>query len=281
MDALILAAGYGTRLQPYTLSRPKALVEVAGRPMMEYAIDSLRNAGVDRVVVNVHHLGSQIVEYLSNRRDSGLSFWISDETDLLCDTGGGLRKAMLLDRVFPVNPSRPSDTSRPPLQQEPFFVFNADVWCNLDLRGLMAAHRTSGALVTMAVKARSTSRALLVNASGLLCGWRNLMTGEEKIGRTAGGMVPEGPLPHVSPGHTPLSDGLEPVAFSGIQVVSPALVNHFDETGAFSVMPAYLRLCATQKIQTYRRDECVWMDMGSTAHLERAAREISALCQSR
>ena len=271
-DAMILAAGYGTRLQPYTLTRPKALVEVNGRPMIDYAIHRLKAAGVRRMVVNVHHLAGQIVEYLYHYPDPEITFWISDETDDLCDTGGGIRKALLGDKVYPLR-GEPSDDR--PLQGAPFFVYNADIWCDTDLLALYDAHVSAHALATLAVKRRQTSRALLVAPDGTLCGWRHLGTGEEKISRAVSGEALPGSLPVRTPQHTSLSDGLEPVAFSGIQVVSPEILSDMTETGAFSVTDFYLRICASRRVQTWPDEQCLWLDMGNAQTLDRAARLIA------
>ena len=270
--AMILAAGYGTRLQPYTLTRPKALVEVNGRPMIDYAIHRLKAAGVRRMVVNVHHFADQIVDYLSRYPDPDLAFWISDETGFLYDTGGGIRKALLGDSVYPL---RDTPSGSRPLSEGPFFVYNADIWCDTDLRALYGAHVASHALATLAVKHRRTSRALLIAPDGSLCGWRHLGTGEEKISRTASGEALSGPLPVCTPQHTSLSDGLEPVAFSGIQVVSPEILSDMTETGAFSITDFYLQICASRRVQTLPDDRCLWVDMGNAATLDSAARLIA------
>ena len=271
-DALILAAGYGTRLQPYTLTRPKALVEVNGHPMIDYVIRRLKAAGVRRIVVNVHHFAGQIVDYLSHYPDPDIVFWISDETDALCDTGGGIRKALLADKVYLL---RGVPTGDAPLQGAPFFVYNADIWCNADLRMLYDAHVSAHALATLAVKRRQTSRALLVAPDGTLCGWRHLGTGEEKISRTVSGEALSGPLPVHTPQHTALSDGLDPVAFSGIQVVSPEILSDMTETGAFSITDFYLRICALRRVQTWPDEQCLWVDMGNAQTLDSAARLIA------
>ncbi|MCR5714023.1 MAG: nucleotidyltransferase family protein [Bacteroidales bacterium] len=267
-DALVLAAGYGTRLQPYTLTRPKALVEVNGHPMIDYAIRRLKAAGVRRIVVNVHHFAGQIVDYLSHYPDPDIVFWISDETDALCDTGGGIRKALLGDKVYPLRDVPAGDV---PLRQAPFFVYNADIWCDTDLRTLYEAHVAARALATLAVKQRNTSRALLVAPDGTLCGWRHLGSGEEKISRTVSDETLAGPLPVCTPHHTSLSDGLEPVAFSGIQVVSPEILSDMTESGAFSITDFYLRICATRRVQTWLDDRCLWVDMGNAQTLDSAA----------
>lgn len=276
MDALILAAGFGTRLRPYTDHTPKALVEVAGHPMIHYAISALAAAGVRRIVVNIHHLGNQIEDFLGAGRYPGIEFWVSDERDFLCDTGGGIRKAMLGEGVRPVGAvSRPQH-----LLHQPFFVYNADVWCDTDLRMLCNTHEASGALATLAVKHRPTSRPFLIGKDGTVCGWRHLGTGEEKLIRTvAGELVPDELIR--APHPAAWSDGLDEVAFSGIQVVSPDLLPLFTETGAFSITDTYLRLCGHHRIQTRTDDACIWVDMGKTATLQLAEKTVLEASQSR
>lgn len=276
MDALILAAGFGTRLRPFTDHTPKALVEVAGRPMIHYAISRLAEAGVRRIVVNIHHLGSQIEAFLASGRYPGIEFWVSDETDFLCDTGGGIRKAMLGEGVRPVGPV----FIKEPLFQRPFFVYNTDVWCNTDLQALYAEHTGSGAVATLSVKHRPTSRPFLTGPDGAVCGWRHHGTGEEKIIKTSDGRLVPDELIN-APHPAALSEGLEEVAFSCIQVVSPALLPLFTETGAFSITGTYLRLCGRHRIQTFTDDNCTWADMGNTTTMPQAERMILAADQLR
>lgn len=234
MDAMILAAGLGTRLQPYTLTRPKPLVEVGGVPMIELVIRRLLKAGVDRLVINIHHFGEQILEFLEAKNNFGIEILISDERGQLLDTGGGLKKAASL------------------FGDKPILVHNTDVLCTSDLRALYQAHLENAALVTLLVKHRPTSRSFLVNQQGLLCGWQNHQTGEQRIS-----------LPREAP--------LLPVAYSCIQVVEPRLFPLMTEEGAFSLTDCYIRISATERIQTVCDDACFWMDLGRVEHLTDAA----------
>ncbi len=241
MDAMILAAGLGTRLRPYTLHQPKALVKVGGVPMLELVILRLRHAGVRRLVINIHHFGAQITEYLRARDNFGLEILISDERGQLLDTGGGLKKAAGF------------------FGDSPLWVYNTDVLCDSDISELYAAHLRHNPLVTLLVSHRPTSRAFLVNEQGLLCGWQNNQTGERRISR---------------PG-----EALLPVAYSCIQVVDPRLFSLMTEQGAFSLTDCYIRLAATQELRTVCDDACLWMDLGRPEHLEAAAPFVADFLQ--
>lgn len=238
---MVLAAGLGTRLQPLTLDRPKALVEVGGRTMLEWTLRRLQQAGVAEVVVNVHHFAQMIVDYLAERKNFGLKIEISREDDLLLDTGGGLKHAAEFFR-------RAGD-------DEPFLLHNVDIVSTADLGALLQAHRKSGALVTLAVKRRASSRQLLFDGEGLLCG------------RRAGEAVEwarEAPEP-------------EPLAYSCLQAISPRIFSLLTEQGAFPIFPAYLRLAAAgERIAAFRMDEAYWRDLGRVESVRAAERDLAA-----
>ena len=164
MKAMILAAGLGTRLRPLTNSRPKALVPFRGVPMLEGVIRKLVNAGINEVIVNVHHFARDVIAYLDGLNSPGLTVHISDESDELMDTGGAILKARDLLH-----------------DEKAFLVHNVDVFTNLDLSALIEAHLKDDCLVSIAVKSRSTSRSLLFDKENLLAGWRHNETGEEFI----------------------------------------------------------------------------------------------------
>jgi NDP-sugar pyrophosphorylase family protein len=155
MKAMVLAAGLGTRLRPLTDDKPKALVEVAGRTLLEITLERLRGAGVREVIVNAHHFADQLVEYLRAHENFGMRVEVSRE-DVLLDTGGGLKQAAWFFRG----------------EDEPFLVHNVDVVSGIDLGRMVEAHRERGALATLAVKNRETSRLLLFDGDGWLCGRR-------------------------------------------------------------------------------------------------------------
>ena len=245
MKAMVLAAGLGTRLRPLTDDRPKALVEVAGRTMLEIALERLRSVGVNEVVVNAHHHAQQLIDYLSAHRNFGMEIEISREEELL-DTGGGLKKAA---HFF----LRSGDN-------EPFLVHNVDVLSSIDLRAIVQEHSGSGALATLAVQQRKTSRYLLFDNEGLLCGRRAGIDGAIEWAR-----------PVAEP---------EPLAFCGIHVLSPRIFARMEEDGAFSIVPAYLRLAALgERITAFRADAFYWRDLGRPESVQQAALDLAAgLC---
>jgi MurNAc alpha-1-phosphate uridylyltransferase len=226
MRAIILAAGLGTRLQPLTDKIPKALVPFKGTPLVERVIRNLADAGVDQVMVNVHHHAGQVVEFLRNLHVEGVSIGISDETRELMDTGG----ALLLARDFL-------------MEEADFLVHNVDVYTNLNIGQLVSAHRRSGALATMAVKKRSTSRSLLFDDNGHLCGWKHNETGESKMVRK------------------PVGE-LQDLGNSCIQVINAGFLDNFPETAPRSLTEMYLELANTRRIASFVHNEDYWFDLG-------------------
>jgi NDP-sugar pyrophosphorylase family protein len=246
MKAMVLAAGLGTRLRPLTNDRPKALVDVAGKTLLELTITRLKSFGVDEVIVNVHHFAEMVVEYLKARENFGIRIEISREDHELLDTGGGLKKAawFLTEHA----------QSSPLRRGEPFLVHNVDVLSTIDLRRLVIAHVESGALATLAVQQRETSRYLLFDENGQLCGRRAGNEGQPELVRAA--------------------SHWQARAFSGIHVVSSRIFP-LKEEGAFSIVQAYLRLAGEgEKIQAFRADEYYWRDLGRPENVARAAEEI-------
>ena len=154
MKAMIFAAGLGTRLKPLTDHMPKALVPVAGKPMLEHVIEKLKASGFNEIVINVHHFGNQIIDFLKEKDNFGIQIWISDETEELLDTGGGIKKAA---HFF----------------DEPFLVHNADILSNVNLKDLYEFHQASKNDATLLVSPRKTVRYLLFNEENRLCGWVN------------------------------------------------------------------------------------------------------------
>jgi NDP-sugar pyrophosphorylase family protein len=244
MKAMILAAGLGTRLRPLTNDRPKALVEVGGRTMLEIALTRLRAFGIREVIVNTHHHAQMVEDWLRSHAPVDMRVEISRE-DVLLDTGGGLKKA----GWFFGEPG--------PDQSAPFLLHNVDVVSTIDFAQMVRVHRESGALATLAVQDRTTSRYLLFDRDGQLCGRR---AGRDGIPETIRAVA------------DPLA-----LAFAGIHVISPRIFSLLDEDGAFSIIPAYLRLAAQgQRIAAFRADEYYWRDLGRPDHVEQAAHEIAA-----
>lgn len=239
MNGMIFAAGLGTRLAPLTLSRPKALVEVAGRPLLHRAIDSMAQAGVDCLVVNAHHFASQIVDYIGrNRRQWRMDIMVSDESDLLLDTGGGVAKALPLFA-----------------DDEPIVMLNADVVTDVPLGDLVAAHRKSGRDATLLTSPRPSTRHLLFGANGRLCGWEDEKNGKTRRAREAEVAFRE--------------------AFNGVHVVEQRLVRAFGSPRPLPIVTAYLD-CA-EEFHIGRQPMPAgryWFDVGTVEKLERAQKAL-------
>ncbi len=244
MKAMILAAGLGTRLRSLTDDRPKALVKIDGRTLLEITLTHLRSFGVREVIINVHHFADMIVEYLKKNDNFGMRIEVSRE-DALLDTGGGLKKAA---HFFL---RRSAEGSIP---EEPFIVHNVDVLSTIDLGRMVQFHADNHALATLAVQDRKSSRHLLFDDQFRLCG------------RRIGSDPPE------------LVGGLQPacaLAFSGIHVVSPRLLAMLSEEGAFSIIGSYLRLAAAgEKILAFRADQYYWRDLGQPENVAQAAQDL-------
>lgn len=242
MNAMIFAAGLGTRLRPLTNDRPKALVEVEGKTLLEHNILKLKNAGFDHIVVNVHHFAEQIIQFIESNNHFGIDIRISDEGELLMDTGGGIRKAL------------------PLLQdQEPLLIHNVDIISDIDVKSLYQHHleRRLGATVgaTLAINQRKTSRYLMFDHTNRLCGWTNISTGEVK-GKMG-----------------------EMYAFSGIHVVDPSLFEAFKRqpNAPFPIIQFYLDQCKQQAIYGEDVTSSHWVDCGKVESLGKAADIIRML----
>ena len=239
MKAMIFAAGLGTRLRPITDNKPKALVEVGGVPMLRRVIENLKRYEIDEIVVNVHHFPDRIKEYLSVNDNFGVKLHISDESDKLLDTGGGILKAReWLDG------------------DEPFLVHNADILTDVDLGEMIQHHRESDADATLLVAQRTTSRYLLMDNVMRMHGWTNVKTGE------------------VKPAEVDMAD-YRAYAFGGVHIVSPSLFDDLERYGrkadAFSIMPFYIEACGAKKIAGYEPAiDYNWFDIGKPETLKSA-----------
>jgi NDP-sugar pyrophosphorylase family protein len=278
MKAMILAAGLGTRLKPLTDTRPKALVELAGRTLLEITLTRLRTFGITEFIVNVHHFADQVVDYLKSHKKFGLRIEISRE-EILLDTGGGLKKAAWFFLEDPKS------------LDEPFLLHNVDVISNIDLRAMLQFHAENHALATLAVQSRESSRQLLFNNALQLCGRRISGTtspsvetapnchserSEESAFSSNSPLVypePRGATRHsFTPSET---EGPLPLAFSGIHILSPRLLPLLTEDRIFSIIDSYLRLSAqSQKILAFRADQYYWRDLGRPADLAQAALDL-------
>lgn len=244
MNAMIFAAGLGTRLRPLTNDRPKALVEVAGKTLLEHNIERLKAAGCSHLVVNVHHFGQQIIDFLQAHNNFGIDIRVSDERQLLLDTGGGIRQAY---RLF--------------AEPGPVMIHNVDIISDIDLRALYQAHlahsaHDAGCGATLAINQRQTSRYLMFDEQRRLCGWTNVSTGEVK------GAVGE------------------KFAFSGIHVVDPSLFALLEEMpeGPFPIISFYLGACNRLNLYGHDVTENRWVDCGKPESLAKAAEILSADC---
>ena len=241
MKAMVLAAGLGTRLRPLTDDRPKALVEVCGRSLLEITLTRLRDFGIHDVIINVHHYPDMVIDRVKAAGNFGMNIEFSRE-DVLLDTGGGLKKAAWFL----------GDNS-----DKPFILHNVDVISTIDLQRMVEAHKESGALATLAVQERKSSRYLMFNDRLQLCGRR---------------LVKEEKTEIVCP-----SQALTELAFAGIHVISPRIFPRLTEDGVFSIIPAYLRLAAQgEKIQAFRADEYYWRDLGKPGNIRQAEEDVRA-----
>jgi NDP-sugar pyrophosphorylase family protein len=234
MKGVIFAAGLGTRLYPFTKDKPKALVEVHGKAMLGHTLDKFRTAGILDVVVNVHAFASLVEQYIKEYLllHPSMRISVSDERDLLLETGGGLLKMQaLLD--------------------EPFVVHNVDVLSTIPLETLAGSE-----LATLAVRRCTSDRFFLFNEAGILCGWENVRTGEQKISR-------------------PLENNLQRFGFTGIHRISPSIFPLITERGVFSITDVYLRLAVEHDIRMVDVTDAAWFDIGSPEQLAVADRDFS------
>jgi NDP-sugar pyrophosphorylase family protein len=235
MKAMIFAAGLGTRLRPLTNDRPKALVELNGVSLLEINIRRLIHFGVTEIVVNTHHFADKIADFLRANDNFGIKIAVSHEVEKPLETGGGLKKAAWFFE---------NDT-------EPFIVCNADILSNIDLQKMYDWHKNTDALATYAIQQRNTSRYMLHNTEGLMCGWMNVKTKEVKICREAA--------------------ALQMCSFSCFHVINPAIFATALPNDYFSIIDWYLAIGKQHKIAGYRHDTDLWCDVGKPETLTEAA----------
>ena len=242
MKAMVLAAGLGTRLRPLTDDRPKALVEVAGRTLLEITLTRLREFGIRDVIINAHHFAHMIAEYLESNKNFGMHIEISRE-DVLLDTGGGLKKAAYFFQ-------RTGDV------KDPFILHNVDVISEIDLDRMVRFHEEHHALATLAVQDRKTSRYLLFDDQSLLCGRKSDKDGVTEITRPA--------------------TNLRSLAFCGIHVISPRFLSLMSEAGVFSIVASYLRLAGKgEKILGFGAEQYYWRDLGTPEKVAGVTKELT------
>ena len=241
---MVLAAGLGTRLRPLTNDRPKALVKVAGRTMLEITLTRLREFGIQDVIINLHHFADLVVDSVKAAGSFGMHIEFSRE-DILLDTGGGLKQA-----AWFLSDNGSSD--------EPFILHNVDIISAIDLHKMVQFHAENNALATLAVQTRKTSRYLLFDDQLQLCGRRTVSENKTEMVRD---------LHH--------AQQLTEVAFTGIHVISPRIFPLLTEEGVFSIIPAYLRLAAQgEKIMAFNADGTYWRDLGKPENIQQAEQDI-------
>jgi N-acetyl-alpha-D-muramate 1-phosphate uridylyltransferase len=234
MKGMIFAAGLGTRMKPLTDKIPKALIPVNGKTLLQRNIEYLAGYQVKDIIINVHHFAEQVTEVLQKKEGFGSMITLSDERNLLLDTGGGLKNAAW----YFTN------------EKKPFVVINVDILTNLRLDTMIVAHKKSGSLATLAVTSRITSRYFLFDESGRLCGWQNSKTGERRIVRK--------------------SSGYTSAAFSGIHVISPELFPLIKMEGRFSIVELYLELAKDYPIYAFDHTGGKFIDVGRPENIKEA-----------
>jgi NDP-sugar pyrophosphorylase family protein len=226
MKAMIFAAGLGTRFKPWTDKHPKALAVVNGKTLLQRNIEYLQQHGITEVVVNVHHFADQIINLIEDNNSWGSHIIISDETEQVLETGGGLLKAKQY------------------LQNETFITVNVDILTNANLNDFLATHQQEDAVITLAVTDRKTQRYLLFNKYNRLCGWRNTDTQKEKIAVSADEYVEK--------------------AYSGIAIFEPSVFDVITQTGKFSLIDVFLTVAPLSKIAGYNHSNSNVIDVGRT-----------------
>jgi NDP-sugar pyrophosphorylase family protein len=234
MKALILAAGLGTRLKPLTDNKPKALIEINGTPLIELIINRLIRFGFNQIIINVYHFADDVIKFLNKKNNFGIEIEISDEKELLLDTGGGLKKAgWFFD------------------DEKPFLVHNVDILSNIDLGVLYSSHNSLNSSATVAVQARDSSRYFLFDEEKNLCGWKNEISNDTKITREPHGKI-------------------IPLAFSGIHIIDPEIFKYMPEPNVFSIIDFYLTLAPKQQITYFDHTGSIFLDLGKKENLLRA-----------
>ena len=251
MRAMIFAAGLGTRLKPLTDTLPKALVPLAGKTLLQWQIERLKAAGITDIVVNIHHFPDMIINYLRENDNFGCRISVSDERDMLLETGGGLRKAKSLLLGIGSRESGNND--------EPILICNVDILSNIDLPTLLQAYNPEEMGVVV-VSPRDTQRYLLFDETNRLCGWTNIATGEVRPASLAS---------------SPNSLIASRLAFSGMQVLNPRIFDVMDKVVAekgdkFSLIDLYLSIAGKEILRAFIPENYRMMDVGKIAQLSEA-----------
>ena len=270
MRAMIFAAGLGTRLKPLTDTLPKALVPLAGKTLLQWQIERLKAAGITDIVVNVHHFPDMIINYLRDNDNLGCRIAVSDERDMLLETGGGLRKAKSLLLGIGSRESGNND--------EPILICNVDILSNIDLPTLLQAYNPEEMGVVV-VSPRDTQRYLLFDETNRLCGWTNIATGEIRPASLVSSLnilPPTGEADlQAKPTYQLQRSDLSPLAFSGMQILNPRIFDVMDKVVAekgdkFSLIDLYLSIAEKEILRAFIPENYRMMDVGKIAQLSEA-----------
>ena len=240
MKAVIFAAGLGTRLKPLTDTMPKALVPLAGKPLLQWQVEKLRDTGITDIIVNVHHFPDMIIDTIRANQAWGCNIMISDERNQLLDTGGGLKKMYHAQLIKP---------------DEPVLACNVDILSNIDIKALIAQYEKTG-ISQLVVSDRQTQRYLLFDEQNYLCGWTNIATGEIKPSSIRQSTIPS----------------LRKLAFSGMQILGPEVLEYLKEMKEekFSLIPFYLQIMDRVNLQAYIPSDYRMMDVGKIDQISEA-----------
>ncbi len=239
MKALLLAAGLGTRLQPFTLHHPKALAMVNGKTLLQRNVEYLQQQGITELIVNVHHFPDQIINAIEVNKGWGSTISISDETHTVLETGGGMQKAAWYFE-----------------KEESFVVMNVDMLTTMPLAEMIQQHETNKPLATLAITDRTSSRYLLFDAQNKLCGWRNTATLEQK-----GAVLDYNEIQ---------KQALSQKAFSGIHVINTKIFNLIQQQGKFSLIDVYMNLCGSHTIEGFNHSDSLLIDVGKPESIVKA-----------
>jgi N-acetyl-alpha-D-muramate 1-phosphate uridylyltransferase len=234
MKAMILAAGFGTRLKPFTDAHPKALATVNDKTILQRNIEYLSSFGIKNIVINVHHFANQITEFIRKNNGFGSEISFSDETDEVLETGGGIKKASWFFKE----------------EDEPFVVMNVDILTDMNLEKMIVQHKKEKPLATLAVTSRKTSRYFLFDELDHLVGWENIKTGEQKMSRQTNKYWQK--------------------AFSGIHIISPEIFDLIKMQGKFSMVDVYLELAKTNDITAFDHNNSKFIDVGKPESILKA-----------
>lgn len=239
MEAMIFAAGLGTRLYPLTKNKPKALVEICGKTLLDRCLEKIIKVGCKRIVINAHYFADLIEQYLENNKYNA-EIILSKEEELL-DTGGGLKNAK---KYFSL--------------KENILIHNVDIISQIDISAMQDNLNNSNALAILAVSKRLSSRQLLFNKENLLSGWQNNQTKQEIITRE--------------------NQNLSPLAFSGVHIIRPEVLELMPNENKFSIINHYLELSKNNDLLAFKHENILWYDLGKYEQIAEIERQISQNC---